>query len=64
MRPFHPLRLWGLIGQKFVVIQNEYVEEGMEGMIDDESEEDEDEDEDETMEGDESQPQLDPAARL
>ncbi|KAF8670155.1 COBW/P47K family protein [Rhizoctonia solani] len=63
-RPFHPERLWKIIGDKFVVIQNEY-----EGLNKDESEGsdvsmDESEDSGDESEDAEAQPQLDPAARL
>ncbi|CAE6476594.1 unnamed protein product [Rhizoctonia solani] len=63
-RPFHPERLWKIIGDKFVVTQNEYEE-----LKDDESEgsnasmEDSGDETDRTEDG-EAQPQLDPAARL
>ncbi|CAE6416468.1 unnamed protein product [Rhizoctonia solani] len=63
-RPFHPERLWKIIGDKFVVIQNEYEE-----LKDDECEgsntsmEESGDETDETEDG-EAQPQLDPAARL
>ncbi|KAK7033644.1 hypothetical protein VNI00_012644 [Paramarasmius palmivorus] len=65
-RPFHPERLWKIIGDKFVVIQNEY-----EGLNDEEDEDDDGDDSkseaDDKMDADEdeeAQPQLNPAARL
>ncbi|CAE6443779.1 unnamed protein product [Rhizoctonia solani] len=60
-RPFHPERLWKIIGDKFVVIQNEYdelKEDGFEASGVSMDSEDED---DETTG---AQPQLDPVARL
>ncbi|CAE6442382.1 unnamed protein product [Rhizoctonia solani] len=63
-RPFHPERLWKIIGDKFVVIQNEYAE-----LKDNESEEssvstEDSSDETDQSEDEERQPQLNPAARL
>ncbi|KAB5589860.1 Cobalamin synthesis protein [Ceratobasidium theobromae] len=69
-RPFHPERLWKIIGDKFVVIQNEY-----EGLGDGSGDGDDDtestagtmheiEMETESDEDGEAQPQLDPVARL
>ncbi|KAG8688530.1 hypothetical protein FRC11_005272 [Ceratobasidium sp. 423] len=63
-RPFHPERLWKIIGDKFVVIQNEYEElkedrsEGSDTSMEDS------EDETDGSESREAQPQLDPSARL
>ncbi|ESK90297.1 hypothetical protein Moror_13781 [Moniliophthora roreri MCA 2997] len=67
-RPFHPERLWKIIGDKFVVIQNEY--EGLNGDDDDDEGNDEEkmdedkEEEQEEEEDEEAQPQLNPKARL
>ncbi|CEL53081.1 COBW domain-containing protein DDB_G0274527 OS=Dictyostelium discoideum GN=DDB_G0274527 PE=3 SV=1 [Rhizoctonia solani AG-1 IB] len=60
-RPFHPERLWKIIGDKFVVIQNEYEgvddeSEGSDASMEDLGDSDE--------EKNEAQPQLDPTARL
>jgi G3E family GTPase len=60
-RPFHPERLWKIIGDKFVVIQNEYEgvddeSEGSDASMEDSGDSDE--------EKNEAQPQLDPTARL
>lgn len=64
-RPFHPARLWETIKKVFVVIQEEYIDDGEEEK--DEMEQDDDSDEstsDDGMDLDERQPQLNPAARL
>lgn len=66
-RPFHPARLWETIKSVFVVIQEEYVDDGVneeEGDDDDEKMEEEEEQEDHEMDIDERQPQLNPRARL
>lgn len=69
-RPFHPERLWKIIGDKFVVIQNEYegLGDGDSEGSDDEMGESDDGSEDTEIDGGdengETQPQLDPAARL
>lgn len=68
-RPFHPARLWETIKSVFVVIQEEYIDDGVENdekdqdMDDDEEQEKEQEQVDE-MDLDERQPQLNPRARL
>ena len=61
-RPFHPGRLWMTIKQVFVVIQESYVNDGVEegeAMSEDGSDT-----EDEVMDVDKDQPQLNPKARL
>ena len=72
-RPFHPARFWETIKEVFVVIQAEYIDDGIEQPGDDaKAEEESDEEamdadgdnEDEGMDCDESQPQLNPQARL
>ncbi|KAI0533287.1 P-loop containing nucleoside triphosphate hydrolase protein [Xylaria digitata] len=70
-RPFHPTRLWKMISDVFVVIQEEYLTEGddqdrPEGDMEAAgAENDEDESEDESdSEMEDSQPQLDTKARL
>lgn len=73
-RPFHTARLWETIREVFVVIQSEYIDDGEdenEEMEDDEggdsdNEEEEEMDVQEGNEGDEgeTQPQLNPQARL
>lgn len=69
-RPFHPARLWETIRKVFVVIQEEYVDDGedeckAESDGDAASDDDDEDDaEDDQMDIDERQPQLNPAARL
>ncbi|EGG00431.1 uncharacterized protein MELLADRAFT_39712, partial [Melampsora larici-populina 98AG31] len=62
-RPFSPVRLWKMIREVFVVIQDEYVDDGEdeEEISGSDGEEDE---ETETDSIDEKQPQLNPKARL
>ncbi|GAB1526130.1 hypothetical protein RhiTH_009296 [Rhizoctonia solani] len=63
-RPFHPERLWKIIGDKFVVIQNEYEELNKDESEGSDVSMDESEDSGDESEDAEAQPQLDPAARL
>lgn len=69
-RPFHPKRLWEMISDVFIVIQNEYdTQNGEDGEDEEDGEwEDDDMDDDETIDGSEGdkdeQPQLDTKARL
>ena len=64
-RPFHPARLWATIKNVFVVIQEEYIDDGEDGEAgDDGMEEDGDGASDTSMDVEESQPQLNPQARL
>ncbi|KAH7325453.1 CobW/HypB/UreG, nucleotide-binding domain-containing protein [Rhizoctonia solani] len=63
-RPFHPERLWKIIGDKFVVIQNEYEELNDEESDGSDVSMEDSEDETDPSEDGEAQPQLDPAARL
>lgn len=68
-RPFHPARLWALIKKNFVVIQEEYIEDGLEEdettMEDGTDDSPKVEADDHPMEvDDEKQPQLNPKARL
>lgn len=73
-RPFHPARLWQTIKNVFVVIQEEFIDDG-EDQADDDDKMSQDGDEqgdtdddadsdDEGMDIDERQPQLNPKARL
>lgn len=66
-RPFHPARLWNTVKNNFVVIQEEYIDDGVEGQdaMEEDGDEDKDGDNDVQMEvDDEKQPQLNPKARL
>lgn len=66
-RPFHPERLWNTVKNNFVVIQEEYIDDGVEGddEMDEDGKEDKDGDSDVAMEiDDEKQPQLNPKLRL
>ncbi|KAH9817707.1 CobW/HypB/UreG, nucleotide-binding domain-containing protein [Melampsora americana] len=64
-RPFSPLRLWKMIREVFVVIQDEYVDDGEdEDDTEDEVSGSEEGKDDVTDSHDEKQPQLNPKARL
>ncbi|WFD36634.1 hypothetical protein MCUN1_003519 [Malassezia cuniculi] len=66
-RPFHPERLWKTVRESFVVIQEEFIDDGEDSAEEDSQASDDARPEEEPMDADdmeEAQPQLNPAARL
>ena len=63
-RPFHPTRFWLTIKQVFVVIQESYINDGIEEAEGIAMSEDGSDTEGEVMDVDKDQPQLNPKARL
>lgn len=69
-RPFHPGRLWNTLKEVFIIVQDVFIDDGVEGPEDDQEMDDAQEEDGEAMDEDEEEedgddePPLDPKVRL